>query len=210
MKKLIALGIDYIKRYFTKHATDVVTDTVKEKVEGLVTIAKHEGLEEARKKANEAIEKVTASVTSSVGDAVGTKLKEASEGIVGSITKAATHVAAKPVQTTPDVTDRGESTKVYLDVKLNDLYDKKERDCQLVVTHFIETRKLNDTVYQAVVIENVEERERSKRNHNADRNLLNKEDSNFVETLKLYYEQKGIQLLEVFHVPLPRTTLQDI
>lgn len=208
MKKLIALGIDYIKRYFTKHATDIATDAVKEKVEGLITIAKHEGLEEARKKATETIDKVTASVTSSVGHVVETKIKEASEGIVGSITKAVNHTA--PVQTTPEVIDRCPSSKVYLDVKLNDLYDKKERDCQLVVTHFIETRKLNDTTYQAVVIEEVEERERSNRNHNSERNLLNKEDSNFVDTLKLYYEQKGVQLLEVFQVPLPRTKLQDV
>ena len=195
MKTLIELGINFFKKYFAKRGVDTLAGLAKENVDKV--------LEKATKHADE-MKHVTEIVdfTENLSKNAESKLNEATNKLG--------EMLQDKEEGTVEIVDTHPSSKVFFDVKLHDMFDDKEIDKQLVVTHHIETRKANGTTYQVIVIDDVEERERSNRNHREERNLAARTDSTLVQTLRMVYEPSGIEIKELFHLHIPGTRLQDI
>lgn len=199
MKALIELGINFFKRCLAKRGVDKLVNLAKNNVGDVMGKV----AEQATKHADEIkrVEEIL-DIAEKLHENVDSKLNEAGSKLDALLND--------KEEGKVEVLDTSPTSKAFFDVKFHDMFDDKETDKQLVVHHHTETRKANGTTYQVIVIDEIEERERSNRNHNPDRNLATRTDSTLVQTLRMVYEPSGIEIKEMFHLHIPGTKIQDI
>lgn len=199
MKALIELGINFFKKCLAKRGVDKLVNLAKHNVGDVMGKV----AEQATKHADE-IKRVDEIID------IAEKLHDTAEKNLGEAAGKLDSLINSKEEGEVEILDQSPSSKAFFDVKFHDMFDDKETDKQLVVHHHTETRKANGTMYQVVVIDDIEERERSNRNHNPDRNLAARTDSTLVQTLRMVYEPSGIEIKEMFHLHIPGTKIQDI
>lgn len=187
MKALIELGIKWLKDKLVTKGVEVASDAIAKTLKETVEERSKEGLEKVRDKVTESVKGLEGTYNRLTEEFSSKKEKEETN-------KFAEALSVKV----------SEDTKAIFDVKLYDTLDEVEYDKQIAVIHHISKGK--DGLF--IEIESIEERERSNKNHREERNLVDNTEHELAQAIKVYYEMSGIVCKEIFHLHVPKTSIQ--